>query len=130
VLLAVGLTDNDPDNVLDPVHDPEAVQVVALALVQFSVVDWPLVMVVLVAVKVDVGFVTGGVVSPVTLKRTRDSFVPPSPVQINPNNPESLIVIISVPEIGFVPLQRPVAEQVVAWAVDQKNSCTVPSATS
>ena len=62
MVVAVGETDTDPE-VVPPVEKPVPVQEVALADDHVSVEDWPLVMLVGLAVRVAVGLVDAATVS-------------------------------------------------------------------
>lgn len=73
-----GLT-SDPIGAFVPVQPPEAVQVVALVLVQFNVEELPLVTVVGVALNDTVG----GVGPAATVTVTDCAAVPPAPMQVS-----------------------------------------------
>jgi hypothetical protein len=96
-----------------PLQPPLAVQLVALVLVQVSVLPWPAPM--------DVGFATrltvGGAGVAVTVTVTESPALPPSPLQAS-----AYVVVpagdtVCVPLVDRAPLQPPLAVQAVALAL-------------
>lgn len=105
-----------PEVDLEPVQSPVAAQDVALLELQFSVEELPCSNADGFALSANVG---GGVAG-VTLTVTVCVAVPPVPAQLSA---KSVVVVsalrTSVPLIALVPLQPPLAVQLVALVVDQ-----------
>ena len=117
-----------------PLHAPEAVHVVAFAVVQVSTLWAPELTAVGLAVSVTVGAgdvpddggtgdVTGG---GVTVADTLIDALAPAPLHSNVNVEVAVrFGIDSIPEVARGPLQLPLAMQAVAFWVDHE-SCTDP----
>lgn len=110
----------------DPLQPPDAVQVVALVLVQLRVEELPLVTVVGVAFNVTVGAV--GPDATVTV--TDCAAVPPAPVQVSVNVVVAAIPVrASDPLRVLVPVQPPDAVQLAALVDNQLSVVEPPLAT-
>ena len=111
---------------LDPLQPPDAVQLVALVLVQLRVEELPLVTVDGVALKVTVG--TVGPDATVTV--TDCAAVPPAPVQVSVYVVVAAIPVrASEPLRALVPVQPPDAVQLAALVDDQFRVVEPPLAT-
>lgn len=126
VVAASPVRASEPLNDLVPAHPPDAVQAVALADDQFSVVEPPLATVVGVAVSV-----TEGAAGCVTVTFTDCVVSPPAPVHVNANAEFAVKAPVdAVPDVALVPLQLPDAVHDVAFVEDQVSVAAEPATTA
>lgn len=114
-----------PEVPLDPVHAPDAAQLVAFAVDQVSCDDAPDWMLVGDAVSVTVG---AGF--EVTVTATDRLILPPAPLQARAKL--ELVVsalVVNDPDVALVPVHAPDAVQAVAFVVDQVNREVPPDVT-
>lgn len=117
-----------PEVGLFPVHAPDAVQVVALVADHESCVELWLATAAGVAANVSVG--EGAPPPPLTVTTAESAAVPPAPVQLSVKVEVALRdTLVSLPDVGLVPVQAPDATQAVAF-VDDQVSCAEPGPTS
>jgi hypothetical protein len=114
-----------PEVPLEPVHAPDAAQLVAFAVDQVScddAPDWMLVG--------DAASVTVGAGFDVTVTATDRLILPPAPLQASAKL--ELVVsalVVNDPDVAFVPVHAPDAVQDVAFEVDHVNRDVAPDLT-
>jgi hypothetical protein len=114
-----------PEVPLDPVHAPDAAQLVAFAVDQVScddAPDWMLVG--------DAASVTVGAGFDVTVTATDRLILPPAPVQASAKlELVASALVVNDPDVAFVPVHPPDAVQDVAFEVDHVNREVPPDVT-